>query len=417
LSGSLALGIDIGTSGVRAAFMGLDGVVRGQASEKLSDHGDNPRSPATWLRALQTLMARAGQEFALNQIGAVAIDGTSGTVLGLDAEGTPVGDALMYNDSVDDPLVPASIGRVAPRESAAHGPASALARAIVLQNRPGVVRIVHQADWIAEQLADGPVPTDESNALKTGYDPIARAWPDWLSETLLNTALLPEVVPAGSRSGTLGGTFDLPTGAALVAGVTDGCASFLATGASRPGDGVTALGTTMTLKLLSDRPVFAPEFGIYSHRIGDMWLAGGASNSGGGVLAAFFTPDELVRLSDCMDTRTPTGLDFYPLTRPGERFPVADPGLMPRLEPRPDDEGLFLQAMLEGLARIEAIGYSRLEELGAPKLRTLRTVGGGARNRAWRTLRQNALGLADTPAQFEDAAVGAACLAKDWLSE
>ncbi len=39
----------------------------------------------------------------------------------------------------------------------------------------------------------------------------------------------------------------------------------------------------------------------------------------------------------------PTGLDFYPLASPGERFPVNDPGLAPRLEPRPEDDALFLQ--------------------------------------------------------------------------
>ncbi len=415
MSRPLALGVDIGTSGVRAALLSPDGVVLGQASEKMSAHGSNLRAPAVWLAALQALMARFGRDHDLKGVGALSIDGTSGTVLALDAAGAPVGDALMYNDAVDDPLVPKAISAVAPRESAAHGAASALARAIVLQARPGTTRIVHQADWIAAQFAGNPVPTDESNALKTGYDPVARKWPDWLAETPLDTALLPEVVPSGSRTGTLNGAFGLPEGGALVAGVTDGCASFLATGASRPGDGVTALGTTLTLKLLSDSPVFAPEYGIYSHRIGDMWLAGGASNTGGGVLAAHFTPDALVRMSDEMDTRAATGLDYYPLTQPGERFPVSDPGLMPRLEPRPDDDKVYLQAMLEGMARIEAVGYSRLEEHGGPRLRTLRTVGGGARNRAWKRLRARALGLQESPAQCEDAAVGAARLARDWL--
>jgi sugar (pentulose or hexulose) kinase len=199
--------------------------------------------------------------------------------------------------------------------------------------------------------------------------------------------------------------------------VSDGCASFLATGACEPGDAVTALGTTLTIKLLSDRPVFAPEHGIYSHRIGDMWLAGGASNTGGGVLAAYFTPEELERLSVKMDPGSPTGLDYYPLTRPGERFPVSDPDLAPRLEPRPDQDATFVQAMLEGMARIEATGYRRLNELGAPAPATLRTVGGGARNSVWRVLRQQALGLEETPARSEDAAVGVARLALDWLRE
>jgi len=59
----------------------------------------------------------------------------------------------------------------------------------------------------------------------------------------------------------------------LVVGI-DIRASFLATGPHRRGDGVSVLGTTLTIMMLSDVPLFVPEYGIYSHRIGDMWLAG-----------------------------------------------------------------------------------------------------------------------------------------------
>lgn len=415
MNGSQALGIDIGTSGVRVALLEKDGRAVGLASESMANHGKNLRSPSTWLATLDAVLKGLAAHHDLSQVGAVSVDGTSGTILGLDDSSSPVGDALMYNDSVNDSSIPQHIAKVAPRESAAHGPASALARATVMQRRSGVVRIAHQADWIAEQLSGAPMATDESNALKTGYDPIARRWPDWLASTPLDTNLLPRVVPCGEQSGTLCGAFNLPEGAALVAGVTDGCASFLATGAAIPGDGVTALGTTLTLKLLSEHPVFAPEYGIYSHRIGDMWLAGGASNTGGGVLAKYFAPVDLDRLSKRIDPSVSTDLDYYPLTKPGERFPTADPALMPKLEPRPRNDETFLQAMFEGMARIERTGYGRLEELGAPALRTVRTVGGGAGNPAWRAIREAALGLNQSPALSENAAVGVARLAHNWL--
>jgi len=197
----------------------------------------------------------------------------------------------------------------------------------------------------------------------------------------------------------------------VVAGVTDGCASFLATGAARPGDGVTALGTTLTLKLLSEKPIFAPEYGIYSHRIGAMWLAGGASNTGGGVIAALLAQDRLAVLSARIDPARDSGLDYYPLLKPGERFPVADPALAPRLTPRPDDDARFLHGMLEGIARIEAQGYARLAELGAPPLRSVRSVGGGAANPVWTAMRVRILGVAAAPALSESAAAGVARLA------
>lgn len=73
------------------------------------------------------------------------------------------------------------------------------------------------------------------------------------------------------------------------------------------------------------------------------WLVGGASNTGGAVLRQLFTDSELQRLTARIDPSCPSGLDYYPLTVPGERFPVNDPTLQPRMTPRPDDDALFLQ--------------------------------------------------------------------------
>jgi hypothetical protein len=45
-----------------------------------------------------------------------------------------------------------------------------------------------------------------------------------------------------------------------------------------PGDAVTSLGSTLAIKMLSAVPVDDSSRGVYSHRLGDLWLAGGASN-------------------------------------------------------------------------------------------------------------------------------------------
>jgi sugar (pentulose or hexulose) kinase len=79
---------------------------------------------------------------------------------------------------------------------------------------------------------------------------------------------------------------------------------------------------------------------------GDSWLVGGASNTGGAVLKQFFSGEQLQQLSSQIDPSCPSGLDYYPLTKPGERFPVNDPQLQPRLEPRPAGDALFLQGEL-----------------------------------------------------------------------
>jgi sugar (pentulose or hexulose) kinase len=168
------------------------------------------------------------------------------------------------------------------------------------------------------------------------------------------------------------------------------------------------------LKLLSDRPIFAPELGIYSHRIGDTWLAGGASNCGGKTLLQFFSKAQLASLESSLDTSKPTGTDYYPLPSVGERFPVSDPNLAPRLTPRPTDDAVFLQGIYEAFARVEQTGFAKLTALGGPTLRNVRHAGGGSRSAAWMSLRASALGMPQLPAWSEEAAAGAARLA--WRS-
>ncbi|EFO32027.1 xylulose kinase [Roseibium sp. TrichSKD4] len=415
MSDRLALGVDIGTSGVRVAAVREDGTLAHLAKAEMDLTKGGRNDPEVWLDALAKATSELASAINPSTIEAISVDGTSGTVLALDQENRPVGSALMYNDATSDPKIPKAIAAVAPKESAAHGPASALSRTLELQKRSGVTRIAHQADWIAEQLAGTPVPSDESNALKTGYDPIARCWPDWLSETGITANLLPDVVQTGTATAITNGSFGLPSGIPIVAGVSDGCASFLATGAKEVGDAVTALGTTMTLKLLSDTPIFAPEYGIYSHRIGERWLAGGASNTGGGVLLQYFSEDEMANLSDRIDPEQPSGLDYYPLSKTGERFPINDPDLAPKLSPRPEDDVQFFHGLLEGIARIEALGYQRLKELGAPSLKTLRTVGGGGKNKIWKSIRNTLINAPTPPSQSGEAAVGSAHIARSYL--
>ncbi len=408
---SAFIGIDLGTSGARAAALDPTGRLLALARREMDPEDARRRDPSEWLLVVEAALSEVLQRLGDCRIEAVSVDATSGTVLAVDSRGEPIGAALMYNDAVDRPDAVRAISDAAPRESAAHGAASALARAIVLQERPGATRILHQADWIAERLAGHPVPSDESNALKTGYDPVERRWPDWLCATPLDRSLLPEVVPSGTRTARCCGSFGLPPGVPIVAGFTDGCASFWATGAQNPGEGVTALGSSTTLKLLSDRPVFSPDYGIYSHRIGDSWLAGGASNSGGAALAQFFAPEEIAELSMRIDPETDSGLDYIVLPRPGERFPISNPALSPRVAPRPDDDAAFLHGLLEGIARTERLGYDRLSELGAPPLASIRTVGGGASNAVWTRLRLRILGVPSAQTPSGEAAAGAARLA------
>lgn len=421
---SFVIGIDLGTSGVRAAAVDANGGVLGLGTAKLpptlANGARREQHPDDWWVGMKSALRELGRQIDLSRARGIAVDGTSGTIVPVDAENQPLAPARMYDDA-DTGDAATRLRSLAPRESAAHGATSPAARALDWVDLPGLHRILHQADWINRRLGATDFVTDENNALKTGYDPVARAWPDWLRTFGLDPALLPIVVPVGTKIGELdavaANALGLPAGIPIAAGTTDGCATFLASGAQEIGAGASALGSTLVVKLLCDRPIFAPEYGIYSHRLGDRWLAGGASNCGGRTLANLWTAEELVELTGRTTPDQPTGLDYYPLPATGERFPIADANLAPRLTPRPPEDARFLQGILEGLAEVERLGYQRLRELGGPALRSVRHAGGGARNPAWMTLRGRALGLTLTEAASEEAAVGVARLAWQTLGQ
>jgi len=412
------IGIDLGTSGVRAEVLGPDGSTVASLRRSWPDTRRVPADAAAWWQAVRALLRDAAGRIPGEPV-AIAVDGTSATLLALDANGEPLGPALMYDDAraVEQARV---LSTIAPREAAVHGPASSAAKLLWLRDQGrlrNAVHLLHQAEWITGCLLGRFDQGDENNALKLGYDPVAGAWPSWWRHALGPVAdLLPEILAVGTPLGVISTKAaretELHPGSLVVAGTTDGVAGFLATGVDRPDIGVTSLGSTLVLKQLCDRPLFDPEAGVYSHRVLGRWLAGGASNSGGAVLAAHFNPEEIRALGAGIDPACASGLDYYPLNRPGERFPVSDPSLPPRLTPRPEDDARFLQGLMEGIARIEAAGYARLRELGAPAVEEVISVGGGAANPQWTAIRTRILGVPVRRAAHEDAAHGTALLAR-----
>jgi sugar (pentulose or hexulose) kinase len=417
---ALYLGIDFGTSGCRGCVIDAGRQILAESRIPLPPPQRSgaavEQDPAIWWAALRAVLADLGTRVALADIRALCVDGTSSTLLLCDAQGAPLSPALMYNDSRAREAA-RQVAAVAPQNCAAHGASASLAKLLWLLQTPAARtahHALHQADWVLGRLRGRFGCSDENNALKLGYDPGARCWPDWLSQLPIPAVLLPEVVPAGTDSGcidpAMAELFGLAPATRIVCGTTDSTASFIATGAVR-GEAVTTLGSTLVLKVCTEMPVFAPKHGIYSHRLGDGWLVGGASNSGGAVLRQYFTDVEIARLTQQLQPDRPTGLDYYPLPAQGERFPVNDPGLEPLLTPRPPEDARFFQGILEGIARIELLGYRRLAALGTPWPTRVISTGGGAANSAWRTIRSQLLGMPVVAAAHQEAAYGSALLA------
>jgi sugar (pentulose or hexulose) kinase len=406
----LDLGLDFGTSGARAIAIDENEHIVAQAHARYEIG-----NAMSWVEALAWLFQSLPHRVR-RQLARIAIDGTSSTVLLCNGTNHPLAPPLLYHDGRAQDQA-RRIARRAPKGHIVGSATSSLAKLLWLrQSVPnGSARFcTDQASWLAALLTGRPGFTDYHNALKLGYDPESQRYPNWMTPLDLEN-LLPHVLTPGAKVGRVAPEvatrLDIPPACIVRAGTTDSCAAFMASGVSAPGEAVTSLGSTLVLKLLSTRRVEEARYGVYSHKYGNLWLAGGASNSGGSVLQQYFSAQEIAALSTQIDPSRPSGLQYYPLPARGERFPLNDPNLEPRMSPRPENPAHFLHGILEGIARIEAEGYELLARLGATPVKRVLTAGGGAKNQTWQEMRARLIGVPVTSLRHTEAAFGAARLA------
>jgi len=295
--------------------------------------------------------------------------------------------------------------------------------------------LAHQSEYVANAIfLSNPVKcgagetnkreyvSDWHNALKLGYDVRNLCYPVWLLDCLnhigLSQNVLPKVVAPGDIIGNISNTaskeFGINAGAVVVGGTTDSNAAFFAAtagdGAPSYGTAVTSLGSTLAIKMLSRSYVENSSCGVYSHRFPlfgenkgaeendsdseEAWLVGGASNVGCGILRKEnFSNDELKILSEEMDVTKDSELMYYPLTKRGERFPVADGAKEPLLTPKPDSRTEYLKGIFQGISYVEKQAFQALGNLGVDPLfpDVVWTCGGGSKNEAWIKMRQRIL--------------------------
>jgi len=419
------LGFDFGTSGARINVVEEENLeVVYEASCSYSD-----QTPQVWVDALESLTTNVPEEIR-KSIKRISVSGTSASVMiyntrkGLVTRGPRMYDFSASADSVK------VVSAFAPPGHTVRSPTSTLPKLIMWnqEEKIGADEVLcHQADFLSSQFSGRTdrFVSDWNNVLKLGYDVKNLQYPQWMADLFaaqkLSTDILPDVVRPGGEickiSELAVKKFGLPSDCLVVGGTTDSTAAFIASRASSPGEAVTSLGSTLAIKILSKEPVDDASFGVYSHRLGDMWLVGGASNVGCAVLRQEkFGTEELIRLSELIDPMEdpPEELKgYYPLTKVGERFPKNDPTAQPVLEPKPDSRQTYLHALLASIARVEAEGYAQLKRMGATPVTKVLTAGGGSSNEMWQKMRERLLGVEVQRAKFSDAAYGVALLALD----
>ena len=300
-------------------------------------------------------------------------------------------------------------------------PAWALPKLLwLLREYPDLIpraRLAHQNDFINTRLVGHEVPTDLSNALKTGAHLVDETWPQDVLDALgVPSHLLPALVRSGTPLGTVcaaaADATGIPAGTPVMSGATDGCAAQLGAGALRVGSWNSVLGTTLVLKGVTRELIHDPLGAVYSHKApnGD-WLPGGASSTGAGAVSRDFPGADLVALNRGAGHHEPAGALAYPLVSPGERFPFVAPQARGFLVGTPADDADRFAAVLQGVAFVERLCFDYLDLLGAPLDGDLVLTGGATKSAYWCQLRADILGRPVSLPDTAEPALGMAILA------
>jgi xylulokinase len=422
------VGIDVGTGGVRGVAVSPAGELLAEAQEIIrQDHraagGIHEQDPNEWWQALCSVgkiivKTLKGKSCAVELRG-VAVTSTSGSLVVADAEGRALRPAILYDDGRGVEIAEELNKRVG-AQSIHLGPSFSLVKAAwVRRQEPELWErtryILHPADWLAGKLSGEFGISDFTNALKLGYDPENSSWSGSVRAAGLLDHRLPVVrrpaEPIGQVSSVAAREAGLPVRTPVLAGATDGMASVIASGASRPGDANTTLGTTLVWKVLHDKKPAARR-GIYYHlHPGGLWVPGAASNTGLGSIRAPGGAASLEELDRLAASYFPTPVVCYMLSGQGERFPFANPKAEPFVEGNPRDVGESYAAQLQSIGFVERWGYEILEGCAVTVGERVFSTGAAAKSPVLSQLRANILGRTVVRSRYPTAAFGAAILA------
>ena len=406
------LGIDIGTSGVKAVLVDEGGTVRAQETAPLAVSRPQPgwseQDPADWWAATRAavLALDAEDRRAVRAIG-LAGQMHGATLLGKgDAVLRP---AILWNDGRSAAQC-AELVRREPRTHAITGNAvfpgfTAPKLLWVAEHEPevfaSVERVLLPKDYV-RLLMTGDAASDMSDASGTSWlDVGARAWSGaMLAATGLSEAAMPRLFEGSEATGTLlpevardWGMDPVP----VAAGGGDNAVGAVGAGVVRAGDAFLSLGTSGVLFAAGDAFAPKPERGVHAfcHALPGQWHEMGVT------LSAASCVDWAARLTGLPDAgavvaaaekAAPASVPLFLPYLSGERTPHDDPAARGVLFGMDHDTGPaeVARAVLEGVAFAFADALGVLNDPAA--ISRIAVIGGGSRSALWGRILASALG-------------------------
>lgn len=412
------LGIDLGTSSVKAVLIDENQAVVASASSPLRVDRPAPtwseQNPEEWwqatLAALGTLKREHGK--ALAAIRGIGLSGQMHGATLLDASDKPLRPAILWNDGRSEAQC-AALEQVPEFRSLSGNLVmpgfTAPKLKWVAEHEPEVFRKVAKVllpkDYLRLRLT-GEYVSEPSDAAGTLWLDVAqRTWsPALLGATGLGVEHMPSLVEGSEPSGRIGkavaAELGLPEGVVVAGGAGDNAAGAIGIGVLNPGQGFLSLGTSGVEFVALDRYAAAPERGVHSfcHCVPGRWhqmsviLSAASCLSWVTALTGSRNEGELLERV-AKETDGPGNVLFLPYLS-GERTPHNDPhakGMFFGLD-HDTTPAVLARAVLEGVAMAFCDGQDSLRAAGsAPE--SLSVIGGGARSELWGEILASALGL------------------------
>ncbi len=439
------LGLDVGTSGVKAILVRRDGAVTASATSALTMQTPQPgwaeQDPDAWVAAARDAWAQVRRAQPDAMVESIGISGQMHSSVFVDGAGQVIRPALLWCDgrtTAECAEITARAGGEARLRELVSNPALegfTLPKVLWLRrHEPAafarLATVLLAKDYLRFRLT-GVLATEPSDASATlMYDTARMRWSAELLRVLdLSPAIVPEV---GGSSEVLGrltaeaaAAWGLPAGTPVVGGGADNACGAAGVGVVAPGEAVASWGTSGTVLAPTAEPRVDPEMRAHTfcHVVPGTWYLMGVVLSAGAAFAWYrdrFARDlgigsDATAALDAEAATAPRGADgvtFLPYLQ-GERTPHRDASLRGALL------GLSLahgrehvsRAVLEGICFALRDSLTILRELALAPDRLLLT-GGGARSAFVRQLQAEIFGLpVSTVSREEGPAYGAALLA------
>jgi xylulokinase len=444
----LLLGVDIGTTGAKAALISVDGCPLAIASEEYPTHHVAPgwveQDPEDWWRAVISVIRKvvSAVPAAKECVAAIAVSAQAPTLLPVDARGRPLRNALIWMDRRADAearYLERTLGFSTITSLTGNRPDPFYVAPKLLwlsRHEPTVfseTRMFLQITGFINHRLSDEYSLDTAHAGLLLLREVTGAWsPQLCSACDVEPRSFPPVHEGhtiiGEITRSAAELIGLRPGIPVCAGTVDGAAAALEAGAVDPGVAAEMTGTSTVLIMPAPLTIVEPAFITMPHALPARRLLLGAMTSTGASLRWFLDQfgdierqaarangtdpfDELVVLAASVPAGN-DGLVFLPYMM-GERSPIWNTGARGVLSglSLATTKGAIVRAILEGSAF--ALRHN-VEVAARAGLATeaVRSVGGGARSKLWNQIKADVLGRTILlPESAVGAAYGSALLA------